>query len=369
MTQIFGSPGRYIQGLGEISRIQKYISWMGDSFLIISDQYGIQNFGESLRRGLGKEFKIVFAEFSGMSTQKEAKRLMDIALAEGCKGIIGMGGGKVIDIAKAIANWLKAPIVVLPTIAASDAATTARSVLYNEDGSLDAEVPCDKNPDIVLVDEEIIMNAPVRFLVSGMGDALSTYLAARTCYQGYKDSCFEANLTETAFAIAKLSYQLVMRHGLLAKMACEQRNMTKDLRKIIETNVLLSGLGCENNGGTSDHSYYYGFCGLTHRKERMLHGEYVTFSSLCMLVLEGAAKEELDEVYNFCLSVGLPVCLEDILLGDMTEDEYIVVAQGVLSEESTHNHPFKVTEREVIASIKTADCLGRLYKTGERLLI
>lgn len=368
MVQIFGSPGKYIQGFGELHNIKKHVSWIGDSYLVIASKNRIKDLGEVIKESFGDGYKLIFAEFDGESTKKEVKRLMEIAAAEGCQGVIGLGGGKVIDTAKAVGGYLKISTVIIPTIAATDAPTSTCACIYNEDGSLDEEINFDKNPDIVLVDTEIIMNAPVRFLVAGMGDTLSTYIGARVCYRGYKDNDFGGKPTETSFAIAKLSYDLLMKHGLLAKLACEQKVMTKDLNKIIEANILLSGLGFESNGGSSDHSFYYGFCDLTHRKEHMYHGEYVSVSTLCTLVLEGASKEEMDEIFGFCVSVGLPVCLEDLKLGDMTEEEFKIVAKGVLRIKSTHNYPFEVTEAEVIAAMKTADVIGRMYKAGKRLI-
>lgn len=368
MTQIFGSPGKYIQGYGELKNIKNHISWIGDSFLIIASENRIGDLGLLIKDSFGEGFTLIFARFDGESTRKEVKRLMDIAESEGCKCVIGLGGGKVIDTAKAVGGYLKLPVVIIPTIAATDAPTSTCACIYHEDGSLDEEINFNKNPDVILVDTEIIMKAPVRFLVAGMGDTLSTYIGARVCYRGYKNNDFGGKPTETSFAIAKLSYDLLMKHGQLAKLACEQKVMTKDLNKIIEANILLSGLGFESNGGSTDHSFYYGFCDLTNRKDHMYHGEYVSVSTLCTLILEGAPKEELDEVFKFCISVGLPVCLGDLKLDDLSEEEFKIVAGGVLRCKPTHNYPFEVSESEVIAALKTADGIGKMYKNGKSLL-
>lgn len=368
MTQVFGSPGRYIQGFGELRNIKKHLSWIGDSYLVIASKNRIKDLGQVVKESFGEGYKIVFAEFGGESTREEVDRLMELAKKEDCKGVIGMGGGRVIDTAKAVGGLMRIATIIIPTIAATDASTSAVSVLYHEDGSFDEEIVFEKNPDVVLVDTEIIMNAPTRYLVAGMGDALSTYLAARVCYNGYKNNDIGGKPTETSITLAKLSYDLVLKYGLLAKLACDQKVMTKDLNKIIEANVLLSGIGFETNGGASDHSFYYGFCAMTHRKEHMYHGEYVAFSTLCMLVMDGVPKEELDEVYSFCESVGLPICLKDMVLDDLTPEEFHTVAEAAMSLPNTHNHPYEITEGEVIAAIKTADAIGKMYKEGKRLI-
>ncbi len=87
-----------------------------------------------------------------------------------------------------------------------------------------------------------------------------------------------------------------------------------------------------------------------------------------MLVLEGAPKEELDEIYSFCVSVGLPITLDQIMLGDLTDEEFDIVAKGVLKHDTTHYHPFEVTQTDVLGAIKTADAIGKLYLSGNRLV-
>jgi len=341
---------------------------MGSSFLIIASKNRIHDLSERVKAGFGNGYKLIFSVFGGECSRKEIERQTAIAVKEKCDGVIGIGGGKVIDTVKMVGNQVNAPVVVVPTIAASDASTSALAVVYNDDGSLEKEVHFNNNPEIVLVDTEIIMNAPVRFLVAGMGDALSTWFGALVVYQQYKNNEFGAKPTEASMAISRLSFDILTRHGLAAKIACENKVITKDLNKIIECNVLLSGLGMESSGGASDHSFYYGFCALTNRKETKLHGEYVPFSTICMLILEGASKEELDEIYKFCMSVSLPICLEDLDLGDLTEEEYVTIARSVMEQEGPKNHPFEIEEADVIGALKTADVMGQMYKSGSSLL-
>lgn len=69
-------------------------------------------------------------------------------------------------------------MAVIPTIAATDAPCTALSVIYTKTGEFDKYLILPQNPNLVLVDSEIVCKAPVRFLVSGMGDALATWFEA-----------------------------------------------------------------------------------------------------------------------------------------------------------------------------------------------
>lgn len=96
--------------------------------------------------------------------------------------MVGIGGGKTLDTAKAIGYYQKLPVVVIPTIASTDAPTSALSVIYTEAGEFEEYLIYPKNPDMVVMDTAIIAKAPVRLLVSGMGDALSTWFEAKACY-------------------------------------------------------------------------------------------------------------------------------------------------------------------------------------------
>ena len=73
-----------------------------------------------------------------------------------------------------------ARIVIVPTIASTDAPCSAIAVRYTPDGVYQESISCARNPDIVLVDSALIAKAPARFLVAGIGDALSTWFEARS---------------------------------------------------------------------------------------------------------------------------------------------------------------------------------------------
>lgn len=193
-------------------------------------------------------------------------------------------------------------------------------------------------------------------------------VAAPVCYRNFQPNELGGGITELAFSLSNLIHDILMNHGELALTALDQGVMSQDLNKVIEMNVLISGIGCEVNGATTDHAFYAGFTTLKNREKIMLHGEYVTFSSLATLVLEGAPKETLDEYYSFCTRVGLPVCLADLYLADMTEEDFRQVAQVVTECGGTSHLPFEVTVDHAVSAMKIADAIGKMYKEGKRLV-
>lgn len=373
MRKAFISPTKYVQGEDELLNLGYFVKSFGDSALLIAHPDDVQRVKAKLD-ATAEKFNITFVEsgFRGECSRQEVARLQEIAKEKGCTCTIGLGGGKAIDAAKCVAEG--EALIICPTIAATDAPTSHSAVLYTPEGSFDDYAYFKQSPSVVLVDTTVIANAPTRFLVSGMGDALSTYFEARATAKSY--SRVNASLpmgsregytpsavgTNAALALAKLCYEMLLTDGAKAKVASDSNVVTQALENIVETNILLSGLGFESGGLAAAHAIHNGLTVLegTHH---FFHGEKVSFGTIAQLVLENAPTEELHEVMDFCLEVGLPVSLADIGVDTITQEELLKVAEiACIPEESIHAMPFPITIPEVAAAIAAADRMGREYK-------
>lgn len=315
-------PTKYVQGEDELLNLGYFVSTFGKKALLIANPADVDRVRPQLEE-TAKKFDITFVEggFSGEVTREETKRLQNVGQKEQADCIIGLGGGKAIDASKVVAEGEN--LIIVPTIAAQDAPTSHSAVLYHEDGSFDDYAYFKQSPSVVMVDTKVVAKAPTRFLVAGMGDALSTYFEARATHNSY--SRVNASLpmgsregltpaasgTYAALAMAKLCWENLQEDGLKAKLACDANVVTESLNKIIETNILLSGLGFESGGLAAAHAIHNGMTVLP-GAHSYLHGEKVAFATIAQLVLEDAAKDELEAVLDFSASVGLPLTLSDI---------------------------------------------------------
>lgn len=369
MAQVFASPGRYIQGEGELANLYSYIKSYGSKFFIIGTERRVEALRGVIEASFGsEEEKLSIAYFNGECSKNEVNRLVKVMQEQGCDCVVGVGGGKVMDTAKAVAYQQKTPTIIVPTAASSDAPTSALSVLYTDDGVLDEVVIFDKNPELILVDTGVITKAGPRLLVAGMGDALATYFEARGCIENYRSNFVGGRFTQTSWALAKLCYEMLLENGAEARLAVEQGCLTKAVEDVIEANTLLSGLGFESNGVTGAHSVYYGFTVLEQHEEK-LHGEFVAFGTICLLILENRPSAEIDQVIRFCRNVGLPTTLDEINMHGLTPEQMDqVAAKATADVETIHNEPFTVTPGMVKSAILTADKIGRLYQNGGSIL-
>lgn len=359
MKKIMISPSKYVQGENELGNLGEYVKAFGSSALLISskdDQGRVQDLLDAAQKKA--DFKLESGGFNLECSWAEVNRLKAVAESKGCDVIIGLGGGKSLDTAKAVAHLIKKPVIVVPTIASTDAPCSALAVIYTEQGEFEEYFFFPQNPNLVLVDTQIIANAPVRFLVAGMGDALSTWIEARACAKSFAQNASHGHSTMAAIAIAELCYKTLFEDSLKAKAACEAHVVTMALENVIEANILLSGLGFESSGLAACHSIHNGLTCLE-ETHHFFHGEKVAFGAIVQLVLENAPHDELMRTIKYCQSVGLPTCLADLGVKQVTHEKVMKVAVGSTAEgETIHNMPFPVTADMVCAAIFAADKLG-----------
>jgi len=363
MSKVMISPSRYVQGAGAIHEIGDHVKNLGSKGLVFGGKTGLASVKESIeasfvKNGLG----LVTEHFTGECSQQEIDRVIEIVKKNEIDVIVGVGGGKGLDTAKAVAYYAKLPLAIIPTIAATDAPCSALSVIYTPEGVFESYLVLPKNPDLVLVDTGIVAKAPVRLLVSGMGDALATWFEADACAKAFAGNLPGGQSTAAALCLARLCYDLLMQYGYQAKLAVEQGVATEAVEKVVEASTLLSGLGFESAGLAAAHAVHNGFTVLE-ETHHMYHGEKVAFGTLVQMVMENRSRLELEEVINFCLEVGLPVTLADIGIIHVTEKKIMMVAEAACTPgETIHNQPFVVTTQIVYAAIIAADALGQAAK-------
>ena len=364
MTSTLIFPGRYIQGYGAIKRLGPEIARLGHSAYLICGSTAYDRLLPGIREDVEKQVRIAAGKFGAECSDEEIEKFRRLAEEASSEVIAGLGGGKVIDTAKAVANRLKLPLISCPTVAASDAPCSALSVIYTPEGVHKRIDFHPRNPDVVLVDTRVIAEAPVRFLVAGMGDALATWFEAESCRRKAAPNMTLTGDTgsSASYALARLCYQNLLEYGLNAKKACEAKVVTPALEHIVEVNTLLSGLGFESSGTAAAHGIQMSFTVLK-ETHRYMHGEVVAFSTLASLFLTDKPRAVIEEVYSFCESVGLPATLAGIGLPQAQDADLMQVARAAMDKENPiFNEPLAVTPEAIVDAIKMADYEGRIRK-------
>lgn len=365
MLKVFCAPSRYTQGPQATRQLGTEIRNLGleGPALILAGRSAIRLLSDTWAETFadaGMQYQ-VFA-FSGECTSAEIRRAAERARGSNARVVIGAGGGKVLDTARAVASDLCLPVVNCPTIASSDAPCSALSVIYTEAGEWEEYRIYRRNPDLVLVDTAVIAQSPVRPLVAGMGDSLATFFEARVCVEGGARNMRGGASTRSALALAELCYKTLLADGVAAMDALQRREPNEALERLVEANTLLSGLGFESSGLAAAHAIHNGLTKApgTHA---FMHGEKVAFGLLAQLMLESQPQSVVDQVLAFSTSVGLPMTFADIGISNPSSDLLATVAERAAAPgETIHNEPMAITPKLVLEALRAADAAGTSFR-------
>ena len=360
MHSIFIAPRKYVQGRNALADAGKYLKILGKKPLVLWDATVKGIVGTTLLESLaGEGLEPVDVDFQGDCTRKEVDRVIGIIKETGADIAVGVGGGKTLDTAKAAAIATGIRIVTCPTIASNDSPTSAASVWYDEQGSCTGFDCWAFNPDLVLVDSLVISRGPVKALVAGMGDALATWVEAKVALATGTGNLAGGVSTLAAMAIAELGYFTLLEHGVEAKRAVERGALTPSVEKVIEANILHSGLGFESGGLSSAHMIANCLPSFP-ECHHLMHGEEVSFGVISQLCLDKAVgMDEVYEAVDFEVAIGLPVTFKDIGLEGVTREQLKSIGDVCAGEGSLcESHCFKVTSEAVVDAMIAADALG-----------
>lgn len=364
---VFCAPARYTQGPGATQLLGQEMTVLGleGPVLVIAGRSAEAALADSWRSSFheaGMEHETL--SFRGECSHAEIDRGIAHARKLGARTIVGSGGGKALDAARAVASALSLPVVNCPSLASSDAPCSALSVIYKEDGSFDSYNVYGRNPDLVLVDTQLISNAPPRLLAAGMGDALATMFEAEAAIKSGASNMRGGKSTMTAGVIARTCYQTLLADGVQALAAVKEKRVDDHVERIVEANTLLSGLGFESSGLAAAHAIHDGLTALAPTHD-YYHGEKVAFGTIVELVMERQEQSVLDEVLGFANSVGLPVTFAQLGLSDVSdEDLHHVATLAIAPDKTIHNEPFEVNESMVFDAMKEADSVARAFSAS-----
>ncbi|RUS46196.1 glycerol dehydrogenase [Cohnella sp. AR92] len=356
-------PMQYRQGPGTIRELPHAVSGFGEAAeaLVIATSGGWKRLGGIVEKWRADGLRSKLAEFGGECSEAEIERLKREAEISRADVVVGIGGGKLLDAAKSVAFRLCLPIVIVPTIASSDAPCSALSVIYDEEGRVAKFETHPRNPDLVLVDTELILQAPLRYLAAGMGDALATAPEALANLRAGGRTILGASPTRLGTAVAELCGRILDEDGAQAYDDAARGIRSEAFERVVEANTLLSGIGFESGGLAAAHSLHDGLTELPDC-HHLLHGEKVGFCTAVQATLLGNPFEAAKHL-RFCRRIGLPASLAETgLIGDPSElrVKLLVAGRRTLDPgESIHELGRALTASEIADAFEETDRIAK----------
>lgn len=367
-TRAFGCVQRYVQGPGEIKNIFKLGKKYGSKFLFIIDTGVfdlIKGYIEAVQDKSGCEYG--YESFYGECCKEHVEKYAQIVKDSGCDVVFGIGGGKVLDTVKLVADEADVAKVIVPTSASSDAPAADWAAVYDINGVHLGGVPTKRCTELVLVDSEIIANAPARLFAAGIADALVTWFEALANKKALTPNYIGCGYASTlaGMAIARECYEVLVREGKEAYEAVKNKTLTEAVEDIIEANILLSGLGFMNAGCAAAHGVHNGISEIEAGKQ-YLHGEKVAFGLICELILENAAEDLIFDTVAYLDALNLPVTMEQFDIECNDENLNIIVDHTVYKNALVHREPTVITESVVRNAIIAANNYGHRYLDAKK---
>ena len=283
------SPQAYIQQSGVRNNVGEYLAPYGKNIRILTSETAWHVVNSELTQALNKaDIKWQLEYLNGECTDAAINRLKNNVIEQSATVIFAVGGGRVLDCAKAAGDALDNVVVInFATVAATCAAWSPIAIIYNEQGGHLRSQPLRKMPVLVLVDSEIIAQSDVRYLKAGIVDALAKWYEFRP-YQRHNPESLALDLKVMAAQRAVEAYR---QWGQQAVEANQQKQVTPALEKVIDANIVLAGLANSMRDDLPTPGFAHAIHNqLTHLPElhHWLHGEKVGFSLLVQSIMEHA---------------------------------------------------------------------------------
>ena len=347
------APARVLRGENCLVDSASEIAVLGNRPLVIGGDNTLAAVDASLKSiAESAELSLQTANYSPDCAESSLARLQKAVTQHQADVIIGVGGGKALDMAKLVAYRCNLPIATIPTSGATCAAWTALSNVYSEAGAFQYDVALSRCPDLLILDYGLIKTAPQRTLIAGIGDAIAKWYEA----------CVSSGDSSATLLISAVQQARVLRDILFQKSALALKNPDSDAwQEVVDASVLLAGviggIGGAECRTVAAHAVHNG---LTHlpAAHNGLHGEKVAYGVLVQLRLEemvqgnqlaASARKQLLQFYN---EIGLPKSLEDLGLGDITLAQLRqVTAIATQPQSDIHRLPFKVSSEQLAAAM------------------
>ncbi len=367
-SRAFGSIQRYIQGPGELYKVFEYGKRYGSKFYFVIDT-GVSEMIEARLEAIENRHGCEYTSesFSGECCMENVHALAANVMKSGCDVVVGVGGGKVLDVAKLVADEANVARIIAPTAASSDAPAADWAALYDINGISLGGIPTKRCTELVLVDSEIIVNAPARLFAAGIADALVTWFEAEANYRSFTPNYIGRGyaICRAGMALARECYEILLQDGKKAYEAVKSKNLTAAVENVIEANTLLSASGFMNAGCAGAHGIHNGISEIEESQQR-LHGEKVAFGLICELVLENADTELLDRILSFLDSLDLPVTMDQLGIECSEENLEAIIEHTIYKNALIHREPCVITPSILKDAIKEANSIGRKFLQNKK---
>jgi len=255
------------------------------------------------------------------ATFAAVEEVIEIAASDDVGYLVGVGGGKVIDVAKMAGEDVGKGFVSVPTAASHDGIVSGRASIPEGDTrhSVAAEPPL-----AVVADTEILADAPWELTTAGCADIISNFTAVRDWELAHRLKNVEYH--EYAGALSRMTAEMLVENADSIRPELEESAwiVTKAL---VSSGVAMSIAGSSRPASGAEHL-------ISHQLDRIapdpaLHGHQVGVASIMTEYLHSGPKGQWQDIRNALASIDAPTTAEELGIDDETIVEALTTAHEI----------------------------------------
>ncbi|RLF41603.1 MAG: NAD(P)-dependent glycerol-1-phosphate dehydrogenase, partial [Thermoplasmata archaeon] len=235
------------------------------------------------------------------STIREVKKVQKTIEKEKIDFVVGVGGGKVIDVSKLSAYRSNIPFISVPTAASHDGIASPMASIKDKNSPTSKKAV---SPLAIIADTSIIKKAPYRMLSSGCADVISNLSAIKDWELAHRLKNEE--FSTYAYSLSKTSAELIMENSDLIKTYTEE-GVWIAVKGMIVSGVAMSVANSSRPASGAEHMFSHALDAIAPGKA--LHGEQCGVGAIMMLYLHG---EDWKSVRDILREIGAPTNAKEL---------------------------------------------------------
>ncbi|MCR4744607.1 MAG: iron-containing alcohol dehydrogenase [Lachnospiraceae bacterium] len=320
------NPEKYLSEPDALKNCGRYTSQYGRRIFAIGGKRALDAvMGKVKEALLASECEVEFHIMEGYPTHEKIIEYTILSYQFNADLIMGIGGGRVIDIAKAVGNYRSLPVVCIPTVATSAASWTSKTILYKNDGSYDFTQLNKNNSKLVIADTDIIRAAPKRYLIAGVLESLSYYFELEPLLDKYAPDIVLSQMISIAREM-----RTIINNSQDKLLFGELNN--DDLQELIDCIIFLGGSCSSVNKGLVYRGFAHPFaqaCSKEAATSYILYEEKVAYGLLVQFILKEKTDDFIENYAQFLKNCKSIFTFSSLEYG---EDEIYELSKRVIRE-------------------------------------
>ena len=256
--------------------------------------------------------------------------------------VLGIGGGKVIDVAKLSSFNRGVYFVSMPTTASHDGIVSPMASIKNTDTSISVRA---HSPIAVIADSEILAQSPFRLLAAGCADLMANFTAI-------KDWELAHRLKNESFSESAAALSIMSAHLITDNIANIKPNLEPSARIVMKSlfsgGMAISIAGSSRPASGSEHLFSHALDKILDKPA--LHGEQCGIGTIMMMYLHGgdwkAIKSSLEAVQAPTKASQIGISDEDIIdalvmAHKIRPERYTILGDNGISKDAAYELAYK----------------------------